>query len=77
MKRIISLSKDILRDSVTASIEMFKVMIPVIIIVKLLQEFGLISYLAWPLKPLMGLVAYPPKWGWYGLRLSSTTSTQG
>ncbi|WP_319467433.1 hypothetical protein [uncultured Pseudodesulfovibrio sp.] len=63
MKRIICLSKDILRDSFTASVEMFKVMIPVIIIVKLLQEFGLISYLAWPLKPLMGLVGLPAEMG--------------
>ena len=37
--------------------------IPVIILVKLLQEFELIAYLSWPLKPLMSLVGLPAEMG--------------
>jgi spore maturation protein SpmB len=63
MRSLITVTKDIFRDAVSASYEMFKVMIPVIIVVKLLQEFGLIAYLAWPLKPIMGLVGLPAEMG--------------
>ncbi len=55
--------KELFRDATTASIEMFKVMIPVIIGVKVLQELGLIKYMAWPLKPLMSLVGLPAEMG--------------
>jgi hypothetical protein len=63
MRSLITVIKDIFRDAVSASYEMFKVMIPVIIVVKLLQELGLIAYLAWPLKPIMGLVGLPAEMG--------------
>lgn len=63
MTKLIDIIKNILKESVSASLELFKVMIPVIILVKLLQEFGLIQYLAWPLKPLMGLVGLPAEMG--------------
>ncbi len=63
MSKLIQIAKELLKDAVNASMEMFKVMIPVIILVKLLQEFGLISYLAWPLKPIMGLVGLPAEMG--------------
>ncbi|MFH1912665.1 MAG: hypothetical protein ABIK45_00105 [Pseudomonadota bacterium] len=55
--------KSLLTDATRASWEMFKVMIPVIIVVKILQELELIGYLAWPLKPLMGLVGLPAEMG--------------
>jgi spore maturation protein SpmB len=63
MRSLITVIKDICKDAVSASYEMFKVMIPVIIVVKLLQELGLIAYLAWPLKPIMGLVGLPAEMG--------------
>jgi hypothetical protein len=43
--------------------ELFKVMIPILIGVKILQELGLIEYLAWPLKPVMTLLGLPAEMG--------------
>jgi hypothetical protein len=63
MTALIPHLKSLLKDAASASWEMFKVMIPVIIAVKVLQELGLIAYLAWPLKPLMGLVGLPAEMG--------------
>lgn len=63
MNKIIDLLKTLFKDAVTASVEMFKVMIPVIILVKILQELDLIQYLAWPLSPVMGLVGLPAEMG--------------
>lgn len=63
MNKLITIIKELFRDATAASIEMFKVMIPVIILVKLLHELGLIKYLAWPLKPLMSLVGLPAEMG--------------
>ena len=47
------------RDALGASLALFKVMIPIIILVKLLKEFGLIAPLAAPLGPVMELVGLP------------------
>lgn len=63
MRDLITPAKDLLRDAFSASYEMFKIMIPVIILVKVLQELGLIAWLAWPLKPVMGLVGLPAEMG--------------
>jgi hypothetical protein len=63
MGKLIDIIKDLFRDAMAASIEMFKVMVPVIILVKILQELDLIKYLAWPLKPLMALVGLPAEMG--------------
>lgn len=38
-------------------------MIPILILVKFLQEMGWIAYLALPLEPLMALVGLPPEMG--------------
>ena len=63
MNTIIRTIRDIVRQAAEASLELFKVMIPIIIGVKILQELGLIGYLAWPLKPVMGLVGLPAEMG--------------
>lgn len=63
MRDLVTPAKELLRDAFSASHEMFKVMIPVIIAVRLLQELGLIAWLAWPLKPVMGLVGLPAEMG--------------
>jgi len=63
MNSITDTIRGLFKDAVTASIELFKVMVPVIILVKILQELGLIQYLAWPLKPLMGIVGLPAEMG--------------
>ena len=47
----------------SVAFDLMKVMIPVIVAVKLLREFGLISYLATPLAPVMELVGLPASMG--------------
>ena len=44
-------AKRAVTDAVRICLDLFRVMIPVIIVVKALKEFGLISYLAAPLAP--------------------------
>lgn len=53
----------ILRDSTRISLTLFKIMIPVVVAVKILQELGAIAWLARPLAPLMSLVGLPAETG--------------
>ncbi len=53
----------VLKRSVRISLELYKIMVPIIIGVKILQELGLITWLALPLKPVMHLVGLPPEMG--------------
>lgn len=50
-------------DAARICVDLFKVMIPILIGVKILKELGWVSYLAKPLAPLMGLVGLPPECG--------------
>jgi hypothetical protein len=50
-------------DAVRVSLDLYKVMIPIIIGVKILKELDLIGLFAWPLSPLMGLVGLPASMG--------------
>jgi hypothetical protein len=52
-----------LGEALRLSLELFKIMVPVIIAVKVLQELGLIRYLAMPLGPLMQWVGLPAEMG--------------
>jgi len=54
---------DVLAQSVRVCRELFVVMVPVVIGVKVLQELGAVPWLAWPLTPLMSLVGLPPEMG--------------
>ena len=63
MNRLFSIIRDLFKDAFSASVELFKVMIPIIIGVKILQELGLIVYLAWPLEPIMNLIGLPAEMG--------------
>ena len=63
MNRLSDILTSLFKDAFSASVELFKVMIPIVIGVKILQELGLISYLAWPLKPVMSLVGLPAEMG--------------
>lgn len=63
MIKIINELRKILHETALASYELFKVMIPVLILVKVLQEFELIQYLAWPLEPIMGILGLPAEMG--------------
>jgi hypothetical protein len=53
----------VFKDAGRISLKLFKIMIPIIIGVKILQELGWIAYLAIPLEPLMGMVGLPPEMG--------------
>lgn len=59
----IALAKEQLIESGKVCYELFKVMIPVIIAVKILREAGLIEMLAAPLEPVMSLVGLPAEMG--------------
>ena len=72
----VSAAARLLRDAVKASVELFKVMVPIIILVKILQEYGAVDYLAAPLGPVMELVGLPPSMGlaWATAMLSNIYS---
>jgi hypothetical protein len=55
--------KGVFNQTVDACLQLFKIMIPVLILVKVLQELGLIKYLAWPLEPIMGVLGLPAEMG--------------
>ncbi len=54
-----SLAKEI----VTVSLMLFRIMIPVIIVIRILEELGLIVYLSQLLAPVMGIVGLPESMG--------------
>ncbi len=60
---ILQEAKDLLRRSGRISLELYKIMVPIILVVKVLQELGLIVWLALPLGPLMHLVGLPAEMG--------------
>lgn len=54
---------DSVKDSIHICRNLFPMIIPIVIVVKLLQEFGLVEYLAMPLAPIMNLMGLPPELG--------------
>ena len=53
----------VVADATRICLDLFKVMVPILIGVKILKEVGWIAYLAKPLAPLMSLVGLPPECG--------------
>ena len=53
----------VFKDGTAATLTLFKVMAPIVLAVRLLQEFDLISMLAKPLGPAMRLVGLPAEMG--------------
>ena len=53
----------IMKEILTISFDLFKIMIPIIIIVKIIEEFGGIKYIALALEPLMHFVGLPASMG--------------
>jgi hypothetical protein len=51
------------REAAGVSFILFRIMIPVVIIVKILSELGLVRYIAALFQPLMGLVGLPGEMG--------------
>ncbi len=56
-------ARDLLREVAATALSLYKVMIPVIILVKILQELELIRYAALPLAPVMSLTGLPEAFG--------------
>ena len=50
-------------DALKSSFVLFRIMVPIIILVKILQELDVIKYLAIPLAPIMKLVGLPGELG--------------
>ena len=60
---VVEAIKRIFIDAVRTSLVLFRIMIPIIIVVKILKELGWIAYLAVPLEPIMTMVGLPAKTG--------------
>lgn len=52
-----------LQDACHVAFDFFKVMIPLIVVIKILTEFGMLQYVALPFKPIMSLAGLPPDLG--------------
>lgn len=61
--RLWKLTRELVYETYEVSVPLFKTMIPVIIIVKILEELGGIYYLSMLLAPLMQLVGLPDSMG--------------
>ena len=63
LNRLLSAVRTLFFDATRTCFELFKAMVPVIIVVKLLMELDLIRHLAWPLEPVMRLLGLPAEMG--------------
>ncbi len=63
MKTLDQFFRPLVAEIVTVSITLFKLMIPVIVIVKILEELGGIELLGTLLGPIMGLIGLPESTG--------------
>ena len=55
--------KSLLLEALSVTRDLFKIMIPIIVVVKVLQEWGVIALLADPLSGIMGYVGLPGSMG--------------
>lgn len=64
---------DIFRKSVNVTLDLFKLMIPIIILIKIIKELGWIDYLGYALYPIMELLGLPGSMGivWASTMLSN------
>jgi len=65
--------KSVLRETVGISFDLFKLMIPILLLVKLAEDFGATNILAGWIEPLMSSIGLPPEMGivWAGAMLSN------
>jgi hypothetical protein len=63
----------ILNKTVFNTWDLLKIMIPVIILIKVLQEFSLVQYLAYPFSPIMSFLGLPAEYAfaWVGALLNT------
>ncbi|MFP3928252.1 MAG: DMT family transporter [Desulfobacteraceae bacterium] len=60
---LVEKTASLIKEALSVSYHLFKIMIPVLVAVKILKELGLIEYLAVPLRPVMGVVGLPAEMG--------------
>ena len=63
MSDSVSVVRQILREATEISVKLFKIMVPVIVIVKILREIGMIEVLGAVLAPFMAFVGLPGSMG--------------
>lgn len=63
MSRIVPATKKLLRDTISLYWELIKIMVPVMILVRLCVEFGVIEVLGRVISPVMQLVGLPGEMG--------------
>lgn len=61
--QIKAIVKELVTNAARVSLDLFKIMIPIMILVKVLTELGIIKYLAMPLDPIMKIVGLPAQTG--------------
>ena len=59
MNNILAKAGRLLRDALQISYELFKIMVPLLIVVKILKEFGMVEILGRSLTPFMEVVGLP------------------
>ena len=77
LQAIIKALIDSVKDGVHVCRNLFPLIIPIVIVVKFLQEFGLVEYASMPLAPIMGLMGLPAELGivWAAAMLISIYSS--
>ncbi len=63
MPKFSNFAQSLIKEIFSTSFNLFKLMIPIIIIVKIIEELGGIEYIALALEPLMQLVGLPSSMG--------------
>ncbi len=63
IKELAILFKGSILDSITIVKKLFKLIIPVVILIKILSELKILPYLAYPFEPIMYLVGLPAEYG--------------
>jgi len=63
MKQIFDHIYFVVNQAVRTSLVLFKITIPIIILTRILNEWGMIDYLGYTLAPIMGLVGLPGSMG--------------
>jgi len=62
-RRIFKYLKDVFKESIAVALPLYRIMIPMIILVKILKEMGVVEILGYWLAPLMSIVGLPGSMG--------------
>lgn len=61
--KVFCLCREVVQEALQTCLTLFKIMVPILIVVKVIQELGWITYLSKPLAPVMSWVGLPPSLG--------------